>query len=291
MASEGKEAKSGKKRKGAGNQCFRWHLTIWTMTVGHEAIRAWMVQHCDKWGFQQERGEETGRLHWQCVIQLKNRVRRGQLVTMLNEAMLQAHVSPTQKGGGQKAFDYKYATKEATRVMGPWTDEDDAEPRDIKNKSLRPWQATIVEWCKTEPDDRSIDVIYDPHGNIGKTFLVKYLCYHKLADKLPVTAEGKNLNRYAYKAMKDGHKNLVVDMPRSGDMNIRKTREWWMILECIKNGFAEEDRYKATKTIQDPKRLIIFCNNLPERKVCYCGPLPPLTRLRCSLCTVAALPV
>lgn len=185
------------------------------------------------------------------------------------------HLTPTSKKTGSKKFTYDYATKEATRVAGPWTDKDPEEPSDIKERKLWPWQQTVADWCTQEPDTRAIHIIYDPWGCSGKSWLTKYLHFHKLAYMVPATMDGKMLTRYGYTAFEAKAKALLIDIPRVTDMNKKKVFEWWGALERLKNGMAEEDRYESKTIITGPKTIILFCNQMPNKEVacffCCCG--------------------
>ena len=39
----------------------------------------------------------------------------------------------------------------------------------------RKWQQKILDIIQTEPNSRTINIVYDPEGGKGKTYLCKYL--------------------------------------------------------------------------------------------------------------------
>lgn len=72
------------------------------------------------WAFQIERGEKTGRLHYQMFLKLKNKMRPKQFARTLNSQIYGIEVLPAF---ANDVMSKRYCTKEETRVIdygGPW---------------------------------------------------------------------------------------------------------------------------------------------------------------------------
>lgn len=219
--------------------------------------------------FQLEKGEETGRLHYQCAIKLKLRRRKSTLINVIRSALLKEHqwqFTPMY-GSWEEAFDY--CTKADTALEPPVTNLPYYVGSDIKfleDVSKRyPWQeyllgelfASSLSTFKT-PDDRKIYWIYDPQGNSGKSKFTKFLVLHNsLCCKVPFGTA----TQLRSSIISMGVKRLyIVDIPRTlgrdDDINSVIT-----VLEDLKNGFVVSSMYgKNAQLLMDPPHVIVFSN-------------------------------
>lgn len=70
------------------------------------------------YAYQMERGEETGKLHFQIFLKLKEKIRAKQLARELQHNNL--HGIEVRSAAANDNVCMKYCTKEETRVAGPW---------------------------------------------------------------------------------------------------------------------------------------------------------------------------
>lgn len=249
-------------------QVYRWHMTVFAPLPPVDQMKEWFKRYCNRWGFQLEEGKETKMRHYQCVFALQTKKRQSELLGMLED--WKTHVSPTKKDKrtGNSTFRYEYATKEDTRIEGPWTDEGDTLPPPDEIKwTLRPWQQSIVDMIEDEKREyREYNFIYDPKGGTGKSSLAKILRHRKLAAMLPMTGDGDKVSQYAYAALMEGFKALLIDIPRAHDWRTRGNQSWWAAIEVIKSGSAYDWRNKSRSCMTNNPKLFIFLNELPNVK-------------------------
>lgn len=152
-----------------------------------------------------------------------------------------------------------YSMKEDTRVAGPYHDGSRYTGEDLITR-LYPWQDEIKSACAERPDDRTINVVVNPSGNIGKSAFCKYMAWHhktlvmgwgRTGDLLNLVS--KNPNKTAY----------FFDLARS------KPQDWGKddiasAMEGIKNGLFMNTKYETCQVIMRSPHIWIFTNVVPN---------------------------
>lgn len=222
-------------------------------------VKKELSKWCKKWVFQKEVGE-GGYIHYQGRVSLKKKAR---INSLFNKFLPGAHLSPTTNTEfSRDSFDY--VMKEQSRVDGPWmdTDEPDApmtrQLNTFLGRTMYPWQEDLMEMCKEE-DDRSIKIIYDKIGNIGKSIFCEYLEYNKLAFEIPPMNNMEDIMQMCMCV--PAQKCYLVDMPRA--LKKDKLGQFYSGLECLKNGYVYDKRYNFKKRRFDRPQVIVFTNVLP----------------------------
>lgn len=230
-----------------------------------EKLNAW----AKKWVFQLERGEKSGRLHFQGRISLHEKEYEEVFV---KKVTLKANWSRTTTGI-HLGNNFNYVMKEQTRVEGPWDNRMFPEApvmcREVKEfltHEMYPWQKQVLEIAETY-DARSIHMIWDDIGNVGKSVFVDYLDYKRIAMPLPATITSTEDMMQFVHSMIEQHgedKCYLVDMPRCTDKEKGRLRPFWAGIECLKNGTVYDKRYaaKRRRMAQRPQ-IIVFSNELP----------------------------
>lgn len=215
-----------------------------------------------KWVFQKEKGD-SGYIHYQGRISLIKKREPEVLKNVLRRAGdldCFQFIAPTTTAEHQKeAF---YATKEDTRIEGPFSDLDEERyiPRQIREiENLRPFQQTIIEKAN-DWDTRSINIIYCEHGNMGKSILVGYLRAYGIARALPPVNDYKDLLRMVCDLPTS--RCYLFDMPRS--LNKDRLYQFFSAVETIKDGYAYDDRYQFKEKVFDCPNIWIFTNTMPD---------------------------
>jgi len=147
---------------------------------------------------------------------------------------------------------------------------------DDKSK-LYAWQCDIhkmlfnsIDFLKqriiTKPDDRSINVIVDEHGNSGKSKFVKYLCYNYEKDICKLAFGTAQQLRSA--VISAGRKKVyILDIPRTLGLS-DNIYDIISVVEDIKNGFVCSSMYgKYEKLLMEPPHIIIFTNKEIDSKL------------------------
>lgn len=90
------------------NWCFTWNSEY-----GGMVVEGWLKKEAAYYVFQEERGEETQRKHFQGYVQFRNKKR----LTGVRKVIPGAHWEPAR---GSPDQNRKYCTKIETRCGGPW---------------------------------------------------------------------------------------------------------------------------------------------------------------------------
>lgn len=116
------------------------------------------------------------------------------------------------------------------------------------------WQQDILNILQQEPDERKVHWFFDYNGNIGKSYLTKYL---GLDDDTFMINTGKKADiLYSY----NGEKNIIFDLPR--DMEDKDYI--YEIMEILKNGQYLSTKYNSEQRIYSTPHIIVFSNYKPD---------------------------
>lgn len=248
-------------------------LAMWDMTVPHSTsdgyveddVKTFLRTHCKRWCFQLEKGSETDYFHFQVRMSLIVKKRVGHMITWISSLMPGCHVSPTSNPTFFSGNEF-YVMKEDTRVDGPWTDRDDfnpvAVPTRLRNNTpdWRPWQNTVLSLINVPPNDREINVIYDPKGGNGKSFLTMWLMARNMAERIPQQKDPRDIMRMIMNLPK--RSCYFIDLPRGTSRNNENTM--YSAIEEIKNGYCYDDRYHFKREMFEPPHIWVFTNCPPN---------------------------
>jgi len=152
-----------------------------------------------------------------------------------------------------------YALKTDTRVAGPWADRRIYRGQDLI-QNLYPWQQEIKSRCEADADDRTINVLYNESGNIGKSAFCKYMAYHFKAPVIGWAKSGDILNLVSKMS------NMPVYL---FDLSRSRPQDWAKddipaAMEGIKNGLFMNTKYETSQVIMQCPHVWMFCNHLPN---------------------------
>lgn len=197
---------------------------------------------------------ENGTPHLQGFVESKGGIRFDTLKN-LNDRV------HWEKAKGNKKQNFIYCSKENNFVSNYdiLTDEERRHSRLLKkydNVVWKDWQQDIINICESEPDDRTINWIYDEEGNNGKSFLVKYL-YLKYGC---IIADGKKDNIFNQILNTDlNFKIVVLDVPRHNEGYVN-----YGVLEQIKDGLIYSGKYEGGICAFDNVHIFVFANFEPD---------------------------
>lgn len=246
-----------KKIRKIDNPCCTYDFTLFDDLTEHQIMESLQII-CKKFCFQKEQGMETGTIHYQGRLSLKMKKRKTELIQILNKYWKKYHISVTSNENRNNNF---YVMKEETKIDGPWDEDSIIKiPDDVKKMvNLFPWQEQLREELRKN-DDRKIDIVCQPKGNVGKSSFVKYMAILENAAELPFCNDFKDVMRMAYCVGEK--KTYLIDFPRS----IPKTalKGFYSAIEKLKTGFAYDDRNKYRFRYFNRPRICIFTNEEPD---------------------------
>lgn len=239
-----------------------YDFTSHEQSASQPAIKSWLKEYAKAWCFQLEKGEETGKEHFQGRFSLKVAKRINQVIEMTKE--LKFHISPTSKSNHGNMF---YVSKAETRVDGPWkdTDADDFIPWQYQNITLKPFQQTIID-SSMRNDFRKIDCIIDTKGGSGKSTVAAIgELKHGFID-LPPVNDAKDLMQVMCNICKDGESRtpgvVFMDMPRAMPKYVLSGL--YAAVEQIKKGKLYDMRYHYKSYWINSPRIWVFTNVKPD---------------------------
>lgn len=223
-------------------------------------LRLWdlLLVKCERYVYQVERGAQ-GTFHFQGHASLKVKERVSTLVHGFTLAF--KHTSFNISACHDENALKQYCMKDDTRFAGPWADKPIYRGADLPHVTqLYDWQRSVVVEIKQSPDSRTINWVYDPDGNNGKTMLAKFLFYHY---KYPTFqfADAKDLMNLISKFI--GKKAYFFDLTRTKPASY-SSRDIYSCLEQIKNGMVQNVKYQTSIDLMDPPHLWVFSNQLPK---------------------------
>jgi hypothetical protein len=131
----------------------------------------------------------------------------------------------------------------------------------ISHNQVLHYQKEILSRISNKPNKRKIYWYYDINGNIGKSFLAKYIC---LSYKGVIIADGKkdNIFNQINKSINEDNEEpeiIILDIPRYNMCCIN-----YGVIEQIKNGFIYSGKYEGGKCFFKIPHIIIFANEEPD---------------------------
>lgn len=265
-----KTKKSSKKEQLEYGQCAMYDFRANIDWFSNEDIIKWLKANTKMWTFQHEMGDD-GYQHFQGRFSLLKKRQRHLVLQLFSDQGLRPpnFCEPTCneefRQTGQRMTDEQfYMTKVDTRIAGPWSDRDKETyiPWQYQIESLYPWQQSVLDLSKIRCK-RTINVIYDPQGNHGKTTLSMIAMLKHGAFRVPPVNEYIQLMGILcdYVMTHGTPSTVFIDMPRAIDKN--KLGSLYSAIEECKNGYLFDLRYKFRYQIIDSPAIWVFTNVLP----------------------------
>lgn len=135
-------------------------------------------------------------------------------------------------------------------------------PYRVEIEKLFKWQKKVLKIIDKEPDDRTINWIWEEKGCAGKSTFAKYI-YQRYDDVVVLSGKGSDMKNGIVKWMENKHGNtpniVLIDVPRS---NIEFLS--WCGIEEIKNMFFYSGKYEGGMVCGKPPHVLIFANTEPD---------------------------
>lgn len=220
---------------------------IYMLTAPRDKVhkRAWkeFIKNHDihKWIIAKETGK-GGYEHWQV------RLSTSATFEELKSAFPQAHI--------EKSTQWcDYERKEGNYVSS----EDNNSILSVRYGVLRRNQREIIRQVLRQ-SDRGVTVVFDPNGNTGKSWLVRYLYEKGRAFYVPPTVgSSQGIIQFVCSGYR-GETIIVVDIPRT----VQWSRQMYECIETIKDGLVYDTRYSAKMRDIYGVKVLVTTNTMPK---------------------------
>lgn len=178
----------------------------------------------------------------------------------IKEMIPRAHI---EKPKGTREQNIKYCSKEGNVVSTFPLDLDQQILQEYAEIKWRPWQEMVIDIVEGETSPRSVHWFWEETGNVGKSFLTKYL-YLKYGAIIGTGKKADIFNQIATWMAEKHNKNkspelILLDIPRT---NIKFI--CFDAIEQIKNGFFHSGKYEGKNCVYKYPKIIIFANSKPD---------------------------
>ncbi len=231
------------------SQLYQWFFTLNNFEpndILHLKMR--FNKMCKWWVFEEEKGKK-GTPHLQGNISLKVKLR----LTSIKKWDKRIHWEPTRNV--EAAIEY---CQKETKI---YTNIDLEDFNEYDKIEWRGWQKEVIKQVEVKcNEDRKINWLYDERGNVGKSYITKYLMRVENA----LVVEGKKTDIF-HQIAKRKEENIaiplvIIDVPRSSFNNIS-----YSAIECIKNGFISSGKYEGGQYTFRSPHVFVFANTEPDK--------------------------
>lgn len=231
----------------------RWCLTI---NNYNENNITQIHKYFDYYIIGKEIGNE-GTPHLQIYVEKKNAVSFNKIKKLFPTA----HI---EKAKGNRKQNLEYCKKQGDYItnLEELSFKEKLKIQILKsyeNTKWKPWQQKIIDILDDKPDDRKIYWFWEPIGNIGKSYLAKYIaCKYDV-----IICDGKKndiFNQVNMTLEKEKIPNIILlDIPRSSNGFVN-----YGSIEQLKDGMIYSGKYEGGLCIFPKPHVICFSNQLPN---------------------------
>lgn len=238
---------SAKKRR--CNPAKRWCFTHFPQSEDEMATIIQEFQNLKlKYIIGREICKTTQRIHFQGYIEADKLIRPIERLKNIKGAHWEV-------ARGNRDDNINYCSKENNFKTNMTIKKKIKDP--LENKELYEWQKKILELISQEPDDRTINYIWEAEGSRGKTSLAKHIVMNYNA--IYVSGNSKDiLYAISSKLEEEIIDIVIIDIPRSVE------HISYNAIEQIKNGIAFSSKYESKQVIFNSPHIIMFSNQEPD---------------------------
>jgi len=236
-----------KNKTNTTSQLYRWCFTLKCTDDPNElkSLGSILNEYCKEWYFQIELSEKQYK-HFQGCFSLKTKERFHTVKNIIGRN--DVHLESVKDWNAAK----KYCQKVDTRLLGPFNHKNYFN---MTPHELYPWQEELINLVSKPPtSDRHIYWFYDRKGNVGKTYICKYLVSLYSANYC-TNGSSKDI---AY-ALQNDPKIVLFDFSRSIEGRLN-----YSILEQVKNGLVFSGKYESLTKVFDSPHVICMANFPPD---------------------------
>jgi len=251
------ETENGNTKHSQSSQRKNWFFTWNNYPADARELLSELKPFAKKLVFQSEKGKETETPHIQGVVELLKPMR----YTEFKWLPKTIHWEATRNAGAAVGYCLKDDTYTGD-IRVEYPSQRAAERMrgmrlEYLNAKLNPWQTEVEKILHGPVDPRKIYWFWEPTGNVGKSFFMKYM-YIKYPDQvLPITS-GKTADILT--VANEETELYIFDFARCNDTDFLP----YNAFECLKNGMISDGKLKKKMEIKVfPKPHIICFANAP----------------------------
>lgn len=237
----------------------RWCLTLNNYSAKEYDTLTQLLLTSKKYILGKEIGEEKTP-HLQGYVEFSN----ARCFNSLKKWNKRMHI---EKAAGNCKQNYIYCSKEGDFITN--IDPEGFVPVEKRLLKLyysditwKDWQQEIIDIIESTPDTRKIYWYWEPTGNVGKSFICKYismkydaiLCGGKTNDIFNQVNNWRTEN-----PTKLDMPPCILDIPRSDYCHVN-----YAAIEQLKNGCLYSGKYEGGKIHSAHPHVIIFANSEPD---------------------------
>lgn len=234
----------------------RWVFTLnnWTEEE-YQSIHNYMAHKSKYFIIGEEKGEQ-GTPHLQGYVEFKNPIDFSSIKNICNRLHL-------EKTRGSRKQNIDYCSKEKVKITTfPLSIKDTILKKEYQDTTWHPWQQQVIDIINKSPDSRTIHWFWEPRGNVGKTYLCKWLAIqHNI-----ILASGKKADIFnQVKTWFDNNEEgtypqiVILDVPRTSTDYVS-----YEAIECLKNGMLYSGKYEGGICLFPHPHVICFANSPPN---------------------------
>jgi len=246
---------------------FTWNIGESGLLVDEKKLQNLLNEIVEEGVFQKERGETTGRLHYQGRFKLKGpRTGKKQLLKLFSELACVRNLTFEPERSKDST---RYCSKVQTRIDGPWFV---GTPRYRRNNtpitiSLRRWQEQLLNELNgplaETLRERSVVWVQDPLGGSGKSTFLRYLRFGQTnltVRKLPFDRPDR-LRMFVCKVAEETDIDLFAfDFTRTLDEDT-SVKSLFQVIEELKNGYIVSAMFgRPLEVLIDSPFVLILTN-------------------------------
>lgn len=237
-----------------------------SLVEGSKKSRSWTFTHWFPDEVSSEQLEQTFRLleikayMFQLEVGDEDKPHYQGVLTVKNPIVMPKWLDPRIHWEKARSWQHSlaYCQKQKGRLSGPWFLGCTPKKELKVIQELYGWQAMVKEMLDEEPDGRTINWLWEPTGNSGKTVMAKFICSKYRA----IYVNGKGADaKYAVSAFvqKNELQAVIFGYPRSAEEYIN-----YGCIEEIKDGIFFNSKYESGMCMYNPPHVFVFANFPPD---------------------------
>lgn len=239
-----------------------WQIVINNYTEEHLTQWHKVLDKCEKYVWQYERGEKEETPHIQGHIVFKNAI----TFNSLKKQLPTAHIEKVRNIKASEEYCAKLETREGETFTKGFEAKISLKERllNIEYSDVKwfDWQQDVIDILDGKVDKRKIYWYWEKNGNVGKSFLAKYICLKY--NCIIATGKTGDIFNQLLSWRNDNPDELqlppiIIDNPRSEFGHIN-----YAAIEALKNGFIYSGKYEGGQVFGLSPHVIVFANSRPK---------------------------